>query len=71
MSDCPVYVRSIAITTGVAIPTNHDNNSTNREVIRSVMDDVRLAASPEIKKPTNKHIIRERKQEIQTTVFFL
>ena len=42
-------VRSTAIATGVAIPTNHDDNSTNREVNRSVMDDLCLAASPEIK----------------------
>lgn len=47
MRDCPVYVRKIAIATGVAIPTNHDDNRTNREVNRSVMNDACLAASPE------------------------
>jgi len=52
--ECPVYVRSIAIATGAAIPTNHDNNRTNREVNRSVMDDICLAASPERNKKTNK-----------------
>lgn len=46
MSECPVYVKSIAIATGAAIPTNHDNKRTNREVNRSVMDEVCLAASP-------------------------
>ena len=52
MSECPVYVRSIAIATGAAIPMNHDNKRTNREVKRSVMDKVCLADSPE--KLTNK-----------------
>jgi len=49
VSECPVYVRSIAIATGAAIPTNHDNNRTNREVNRSVMDEACLAASPDKK----------------------
>jgi len=50
VSECPVYVRSIAIATGTAIPTSHDNNRTNREVNRSVMDEECLAASPDKKK---------------------
>lgn len=55
MSECPVYVRSIAIATGAAIPMNHDNKRTNREVKRSVMDEVCLADSPE--KLTDKQTI--------------
>ena len=47
-------VRSIAIATGVAIPTNHDDNSINREVNISVMDDLCLAASAENTNKTNK-----------------
>ena len=52
-------VRSTAIATGVAIPTTHDDSSTNREVNRSVMDDLCLAASAE---KTNKQTNNQRKK---------
>ena len=72
MSECPVYVRSVAIATGAAIPTNHDNKRTNREVNRSLMDEVCLAASPgKTRKQTNNNQRKKAKDSNYRVFFFI